>query len=502
MKCQRLLILGMAVIFLSGCAARLPVHFEDRGQAPVTARLFYEHLDACLAKEGRQNALGDRVEGFPYLRTNRFLTFLKTQLDTEIQKTEWIGRLQAFDLAARRSEILTLTEPSVSFLIKLLHKDEMKDRQDLLNGLKRYSDQLLAYDRNHPDFYDTLYQQVRSLDDYSDAMRLLGMYPLVYGPVLYFVRKSYARMEQRLGQSLTQLENQGQKLAYLPDKKSKFTLDDIQTIFASTDKDSLGIYHFSHRDLEKLVSFFAPVYIQDFATGNDHSGELVWEENVVSVNPDAPAVYYYFSYAAMNRVPVFQINYVNWYPSRQGTDVSWYEEGHLDGFNFRVTLDSNGIPIMVDIVHNCGCYHFFIPKKDLIRSVKPFASQIGNPAPSWMPKAFPQKRISLHISAGGHQIRHIGVENPVEVPRKYKLVPYRELEHLEKTSGEKESIFNDQGIVKGTQRLEPLILFSAGIPEIGAMRQRSHQPTRLIGREHFDNPQIFNNHFEFTQEFQ
>jgi len=69
------------------------------------------------------------------------------------------------------------------------------------------------------------------------------------------------------------------------------------------------------------------------------------------------------------------------------------------------------------------------------------------------------------------------------------LIPYSNLEIL--------NIFNAKAIVKGSQRLEPLFLFPMGVPDIGAMRQRTHQPTRLLGKEHFDNPLLLEKYFKF-----
>jgi hypothetical protein len=79
----------------------------------------------------------------------------------------------------------------------------------------------------------------------------------------------------------------------------------------------------------------------------------------------------------------------------------------------------------------------------------------------------------------------------------YALVPYDLLEVLPHEDGRTESIFNSKGIVKDSERVERFILFSMGIPAIGSMRQRGHHAIELIGKDHFDNPYLFDQNFVF-----
>ena len=78
----------------------------------------------------------------------------------------------------------------------------------------------------------------------------------------------------------------------------------------------------------------------------------------------------------------------------------------------------------------------------------------------------------------------------------YQLTSYEHLEMLSHEDQTFESIFNSAGIGKGSGRIEPLILFPMGIHNIGSMRQRGHHATKLVGREHFDDPDLFDRNFE------
>jgi hypothetical protein len=173
------------------------------------------------------------------------------------------------------------------------------------------------------------------------------------------------------------------------------------------------------------------------------------------------------------------------------------ERGHLDGTTVRITLDPYGGVVMVDVMNNCGCYHLFVPRQERVRI--PVASR-WNAAPfvpQWLPQPFPEQRLALRVNSGWHQVQRLLTVNVPADAVRYALVPYEVLERLPHSDGRTESIFNDRGIAKGSQRIEAFLLFSMGIPEIGSMRQRGHHAIELVGREHFDDPYLLERNFLF-----
>ena len=434
--------------------------------------------------------LGNKIDGFPYLRTNRFLTHLKDQLNSAPQKTLWVTHLQNYDLAARTSEIRALPDSSIQALAKRLGIPDNTSRWDLINRLNQYSDQLRAHDQNNNLYVETLIENVSSPDGYSTTLRVLGLYPLVYKPVAYLTRKTYDKLNHRHLTDPEKLPVLGERVQYLPDSFNQRDLNLVKNIFANTQKDSLGIHQFKPADRLKLLNYHAPVYLMDQVDSKDMPGIITIKDKKVSIDTEQPAVYYYFSHAILNMQPVLQINYVIWFSARKGPTVPWYEQGFFDGFTYRVTLGETGTPMMIDLVHNCGCYHFFVPNKSRVKALKPTATEFGNQVPVWIPDTFPDRRIALTVSSGWHMVDHVGTPKVQTNMRIYKLTPYSDLEAL--------NIFNAKAIVKGSQRLEPLFLFPMGVPDIGAMRQRTHQPTRLLGKEHFDNPLLLEQYFEFN----
>jgi hypothetical protein len=94
-------------------------------------------------------------------------------------------------------------------------------------------------------------------------------------------------------------------------------------------------------------------------------------------------------------------------------------------------------------------------------------------------------------------VAHLNGEMTAATSRPYELRPYDRLESLPHDDGTFESIFNYKGIGKNSERIEPLIFFSMGIADIGSMRQRGHHAVKFVGREVFDDPDIFDRNFEY-----
>lgn len=163
----------------------------------------------------------------------------------------------------------------------------------------------------------------------------------------------------------------------------------------------------------------------------------------------------------------------------------------------RITLQKSGEPAMVDVIHNCGCYHFFFPSEKIFRGPKTELFREDAFVPQWLPPYVPGSRLAVRIGTRRHWVERIhDAQGPSPAQAAYDLLPYDLLESLPRSSGVKESIFSPQGIVKGdTERPERFLFFPAGIPDIGSMRQRGHHGTALIGERTFDDPRLFEEFF-------
>jgi hypothetical protein len=96
-------------------------------------------------------------------------------------------------------------------------------------------------------------------------------------------------------------------------------------------------------------------------------------------------------------------------------------------------------------------------------------------------------------------VQHVGAVDPGGFEGFfYSLRPYAVLESLPVSDGRNASVFSAEGIMKDSKRIEPYLFFSMGIPKVGYMRQRGHHAIKMVGREHFTNPHLFDRNFIFV----
>jgi hypothetical protein len=451
-------------------------------------------LDRTVAEAGVRDASVFTVSGFPYLRTNRFLTGLKDDLNNEARKEQWVRRMQQLDLEARQKEIHNLPVAALNDLAREL--GESAGRQILEQRAAFYAEKMLTHDQRLPDFYEVLLRAVADPSEYSTVMRVVGIYPVISMPVTAVTRNVQKKFRKWHHTPAGQLPILGALTAYVPGRRTEYSEQTVRLVLDRSRRNALFIPQPSKVDQQTLLAMFAPVINQDVAAAYDNIGEVVWRDNNVSINAAKPTVYYYLSHARLKGEPVLQLNYVFWYSARNGQNSPWIERGPVDGITIRVSLDYDGLPFMVDIMNNCGCYHFFVPHSKKIGKMIPTPDGVDAFVPRRLPESYPRKRLKLRIISGWHQVAHMDDEIMAAGSLPYQLVAYEQLEMLPRDDQSFESIFNSAGIGKGSGRIEPLIFFPMGILDIGSMRQRGHHAVKLVGREHFDDPNLFDRNFE------
>ena len=483
------------VIFVQGCASRASYRFATNAQRPSEYLSFFAELDNAVYQSGVRNRAYFQVSGFPYLRADRFLVSLKGRLENDAQKNQWVGLMQQLDIAARLTEIQNLPESEVQRIADAFGL--VPDRQILQKKVVFYSNKLRAHDQRRHDFYEVLKVSVQNSDEYSTLMRIIGLYPIASVPVAIVTHRVYDEIAEWHEKPYDEREPLGQLTAYGPDGALDFTGQEVRTIVQRSKQNPLRIPLPSAVDQKRLLAVFAPVIIQDQVEDYDKIGAVIWADKTLGVNPDIPKAYYYFSHAYFKKEPVLQINFVFWYSARGGPNSPRIEHGNMDGLTVRVSLNDRGIPFMVDIMNNCGCYHFFVPRKEMVQRILPSPMAIDAFVPAWLPSGFPQQRLTIRVVSGWHQVEHIESRRMPSDFKPYNLVPYDRLEMLPKDGASQESMFNSKGIGKFTDRVESDIFIPMGVPQVGRMRQRGHHAIKFIGRAHFDDPYLFDNHFEF-----
>ena len=488
-------IILVLIVVVQGCATRGIPLFIAESQRPLQYERFFKQLDAAIDKAGVRNAAAYQVSGFPYLRANRFLVSLKDRLDTDAQKKQWVQMMQQLDIEARTAEIQNLPLPAVAQLAAGF--SELPDRKIILEKAIAYSNKLLAHDQVQPNFNDVLQAAVQNSSEYSTVMQVFGLYPITVIPVAIVTEMVFDEMAAWHQTPPDELPSSGTLTVYAPARPMDYSQQEIQQILIRSRQNPLAVPLPSAADRQALLAVFAPVIIQDVTAGYDKIGEVIWDQKQLEINSDKPAAYYFFSHAYFKGEPILQINYVIWFSARDGPNSPVIERGRVDGLTVRVNLSPDGSPFMVDIMNNCGCYHFYVPRKEKVQKILPVPMAIDAFVPTWLPDSFPQKRLAVRLKSGWHQVENIGTDSVSAGSIFYKLMPYSELETLPRDGHANESMFTSTGIGKNSERIEPLLFFPMGIPDIGSMRQRGHHAVKFIGRAHFDDPYLFDEHFEF-----
>ncbi len=492
-----LIVLGVFVISL-GCA--MMQRPELKSEQPVEAYRFLKRLDSIIEEAKVRDASHYPVPKFPYLRTNRFLADYKRFLRTDREKALWLKWLHQIDEFNRKKEISRLPD---TYVMEICGTEVTETNKDIL--LDTYRDAaatLMAHDKQNPRLFEMVAKRCNVPDDYSLTMRIVGVYPLLSIPMIIATDLSHVETRNTFEKPLDLLPVDGTLIRYVPQKKTRMSTDELNKIMLDSSENILNVPLPSAHLQERLATAFAPVIIQDTAADYDYIGAIECEGDTYRLNPETPAVYYYFSHMYLHDEPILQINYAFWYPRRAGKRATWIEHGRLDGSTLRISLDRNGEVFMVDTVNNCGCYHIFAPREDRIEKIKQRPFTYDAFVPQWVPAVSSQQRLGIRVISGWHQVRRFvtaDISDSAE-SRSYILLPYSTLESLPVDNDRSRSIFNENGIARGSSRwAEPIVFFSMGIPSVGSMRQRGNHPTVLVGNEHFADPNFFNRHFIFKE---
>ena len=496
MRHALLLLLTIVSLLAHGCQSVQTVPLPAGPLSPL------QHCEQLLAAVDRTVVGAEatdtavfRVPPFPFLRANRFLAGIAETETHPPAVRRWLEIMHQLDLAAREKELLNLDEQQFRQLADQFHGPG--NREAFIKKVCACSGQLFAHERDAQGLPEAVRKAIHIPAEYRTWRRVVGLYPLVALPVAVVSTNVFNDIRAWHAMPPEELPTIGAPIIYRPAGGDGKNRTDPQSLFHSRPRDALGLPLLSPSDERNLVDALAPVIIQDTAAAYDRIGKVHWSKGTLAVAPSAPTGYYYLSHGRFNHRPSLQINYVFWYSHRTGDNAPWIEWGRLDGLTIRISLDQEGRPFMLDIMNNCGCYHFFVPDRNRIRHARSIALELDPLVPAWLPTSFPESRLALKVNSGWHQVQHILHDTVQGSSQNYRLRPYRELEMLPDENGQHRSIFNPDGIVWGSQRIEPVFFFSMGIPDIGAMRQRGHHAIKLIGRAHFDHPQLFDNTFEY-----
>ena len=476
------MVFCLSALLLTGCASIPAPSRSDRigetGSLGECAE-FFASLDEQTKKANALDPGVFRVKKYPYLRADRFIASFRQEIDTQAAFAAWLDRMQALDQDARNHEIANLPDSAVTSL------DPEKGRAELRHKVVTCGDQLRAADFLIVNHQEKLNDNLSVFDDYITLRRVLGIYPLTRLFISYGVSRWHDEARKSFS---TEPPADWKTMRYVPAKK--FGLSSSGRIFEQTERDALGIPNFTAGNRQVLFRMYAPVWEIQFQGNYDRIGAPIYiDSGILSVDTAQPATYTLLSFARFGAEIFTQLNYIIWFPSRPKEGVFDILGGNLDGVNYRVTLDNSGNPLVYETMHNCGCYYKAYPTDRL-----QVRAQIDYAEPPLMLEA-PDINPSIDLMAVAMESRTHYVQHLYPLSRKlmpgltvYSLIDYGELRSLKYLANDRRSMFGQDSIAPGSQRLERFILWPTGVLSPGAMRQWGRHAVAFAGKRHFDDP--------------
>jgi hypothetical protein len=418
-----------------------------------------------------------RVEGHPYLRVDRFLASLAEEAADPRAFSAWVDRMQALDLTARRHELAN-SRPAPGDA-RTAEADEAQLHQVVECGTR-----MKSADFGHPDQRDAFRRRVSAPDDYLEVPRVLGLSPVTSLFVLRGVSNWHA--EARRSFSNAPPSPDPRTMIYLSPRAEDAAA--VRRAVAAP-RDALGVPLFPADTPAALLRAHAPAWWVRTATDDDRIGTPVWRRaGELAIDTGRPAAYTLVSHTRFAGAVLTQLNYVVWFPARPRENALDIYGGFLDGVIYRVTLDTDGEPLLHETVHTCGCYYAAYPTGRL--RARPAIDYPEPPLILQAPEPGASGALGLALENGTHYVDHAfaagrpGPVDAVDLP----LLPYDELRSLPLPNGDRRSMFAPDGLVPGSERLERFILWPTGVASPGAMRQWGRHAVAFVGERHFDDP--------------
>lgn len=444
-------------------------------------------LDRAIDAAHARDHQAAPVDGFPFLRINRLLAALRPPRADDAAFTQWLELLRGLDLEARQAEIANLPP-----WLKTLPDGELLDHYRGCSAHMR--DAILSSEQRRQE----LLANATAPDAYHTSWRALGLYPLTSLVVARRIERYQDDIHRAFRTPLEELPRHGRLTRYGPPAATAIPADEISGILRASRDNPLAIPLPDAPALQRLFEVHAPVLEIDTADDNDRIGSPYWNGGETPrIDTQRPVVYQLVSHTRLDGRILLQLNYVVWFPQRPVTGAFDIYAGHLDGIDWRVTLDENGQPLMYDSMHNCGCYHQFFPTPRLRLKQRAAAAESEPPlAPQTVPDLARDQRLVIRIASRTHFIERIHPEQTTAHEIDYTFADYNTLRSLTAEGGQRRSLFGDKGIVPGTQRAERWILWPMGVPSPGAMRQWGQHAIAFVGRRHFDDADLVERFFE------
>jgi hypothetical protein len=444
-------------------------------------------LDARIDAAGVRDAQAARVDGYPFLRVDRFTASRSPgDRDATAVAQAKLDRMAALDAEARKYEGANARVSDV---------DQA--------ALERCRAELVAANRADAERVANLASAPHS---YNDALRVVGLYPLSKIPFTWGVAAWQQTTRDLYATPFPELTVKGKRIRYVPGPGSSETLAGLLPI-DSAGAAPLKMPVVTPARAWQLLQQHAPVLVVDTVDDDDRIGRLAWRKSgddlYIAVDVSEPATYVRAAWTEFDGKPTLQLVYTFWLPARPASHPLDWVAGRLDALVWRVTLDARGRPLVYDSIHACGCFHMFFPTERVRERPGPLEHEGIFDETMFSPQVVhspgPDERVIVYVGSGDHNIQRVAIDTPQPAPGvPYRLKDENELRALPLPAvagGGTRSIYGPDALVPGSERPERFLYWPMGVPSAGQMRQWGHHATAFVGRRHFDDPLLIDRYF-------
>lgn len=475
---------------LVGCAVapgQIPA-----GEAAGCQR-WLERLDDQVDVHAVRDGGAARVPGVRFLRVDRLsASFADDAGSGEAAWAAWGRRLVALDELARAAEIANLPPVALRAL-------EVPDAPSAMARVRACAPPLWAALSADAAARERLRRAAVVPDDYSAALRGLGLYPLTRWPFFSGVTRELRQWQARWDAAVATDVLPARWMRYRP-APTENTATPGQGLAAPWPHDALGIPALDDSVARQLLSVHAPVIDIDTAADHDRPGRTGWGASPApEVDVHEPVVYQRIAHTRLGGRTLLQLVYSVWFTERPARGAVDLLAGRVDAVVLRLTLDEKGRVLLLDSIHGCGCYHVFVPAPSLVLRAPPDPDAEWAFVPAQLPPLSPGQRLRVRLSSGDHQLVGVSADVGAGQAVPYVLLEEDTLRSLPTASGGRRSAYWSSGIMPGTERGERALFWPMGIESPGAMRQWGRHPTAFVGRRHFDDPFLLDQRFGFRQ---
>jgi len=470
------------VIGLQACAVSQPLVLPLKVDT-ASCEQFFREMDYKVDEFGVMDAGALRIEGFPALRTDRLLASFAGHELTETAYPAWLERLRRMDETARLIEWRNLPDKAK---VRLRASAEGDVEEAVSHCGRILAEQVL----NSPDQRTNLLSEIQPPEAYSSWQRVFGLYFLTRWAIVNGVRQLHNEMREPFLMNSQSPAAQVRMIRYQPPSSPATRSAEVAEMLAQSAANPLAIPEPTERQLEQLFSAYAPVWLVDTASDVDRIGKVkLSADGHVHIDTQQPVVYRLSSHTRFGNQILLQLNYLIWFPARPTTGLLDIYAGRFDGLIWRVTLNMDGWPLAYDSIHSCGCYYLVFPGQGM-RVVQPQDGSEPILTPQPILARQPGERVVVKIAAGNHFIDGIATQQPVADTEQYRWQDYDVLRSLPMPNDGYRSLFDENGLVPGSERTERFLLWPMGVPNAGAMRQWGTHAIAFIGKRYFDDPSL------------